>query len=63
MSKNDPIGRTLMNKILISWLSALAGAAYSSTMWYTYWKYGTLYTFEYNVKTNNFDLVFVLQVE
>jgi len=32
-------------------------------MWYTYWKYGTLYTFEYNVKTNNFDLVFVLQVE
>jgi len=33
MSKNDPIGRTLMNKILISWLSALAGAAYSSTVW------------------------------
>jgi hypothetical protein len=31
--------------------------------WYTYWKDGTLYTFEYNHKTDKFELVFVLDVE
>jgi len=31
--------------------------------WYTYWKGGTLYTFEYNVETDRFELVFVLKVE
>ena len=31
--------------------------------WYTYWKGGTLYTFEYNMETDRFELVFVLKVE
>jgi len=31
--------------------------------WYTYWKRGILYTFEYNRRTDRFELVFVLKVE
>jgi len=31
--------------------------------WYTYWKRGTLYTFEYNRITDRFELTFVLKVE